>query len=72
MKAPQIKLKRGVLEELMEEKDINKKGLSLMLGISLTQLYRIMDYKHKVGECCIARILVSNPNKNFNDFFYIE
>ena len=69
---PHVRLKEGVLEGLMSEYHINKTGLVVLTGVSTSQLYRIASGKCKVGEDFIARVLGANPDKKFEDYFFIQ
>lgn len=71
MKKPQIILKPGVLEKLEKELDTNKTGLTVVTGLSSTQLYRVRTGKSKIGTDFIAGLLSANPSKRFDDYFII-
>jgi hypothetical protein len=74
----QIKLKSGVLEELIHEKHPSIDGVTMwfvladLTGMSYTQIYRIRTGKCKVGTDFIASILAKNPHKNFEDLFFVQ
>jgi hypothetical protein len=72
MRTPQVLLKEGALDRLMAENNINKTGLVVLTGISTSQIYRITSGKCKVGEEFIARILFANPDKKFEDYFFVQ
>lgn len=72
MRMPQVRLKEDTLDLLMKEYDTNITGLVGLTGISQSQLYRIAKSKSKVGEDFIARILSANPNKKFEDYFFVK
>jgi hypothetical protein len=72
MGIPQVRLKEGVLDRIMAEKNINKTGLVVLTGASTSQIYRIANGKCKVGENFIARILFASPDKKFEDYFFVQ
>ncbi|HEX3046729.1 MAG TPA: helix-turn-helix transcriptional regulator [Bacillota bacterium] len=72
MRTPQVQLKEGTLDRLMAENDTNKTGLVVLTGVSTSQLYRIANGKSKVGVDFIARILSANPEKKFEDYFFVQ
>jgi DNA-binding Xre family transcriptional regulator len=72
MRMPQVRLKDGTLEGLMAENNTNKTGLVVLIGVSTSQLYRIASGKSKVGADFIARILSANPDKKFEDYFFVQ
>lgn len=71
MKRPEIILRPGVMEELERELDTNKTGLTVITGISSSQIYRIRKGKSKVGVEFIAALLKADPAKKFEDYFMI-
>lgn len=71
MKRPQIQLKPGVLEELEKQLDTNKTGLTVVTGLSTTQLYRVRTGKSKIGADFIAGILSIDRSKKFEDYFIL-
>lgn len=71
MRKAQVKLKPGILEQLMKENDTNEIGLAYMFGLSLTQIYRTKTAKSKVGADFIAGALRATK-KRFEDIFYVQ
>jgi len=67
-----IRLKSGVLQQLMDCHDTNLTGLVGVLGVSYSQLYRVENKHTGVGEKVIAGVLAAHPDKKFEDFFFIE
>jgi hypothetical protein len=71
MKKPEIKLKPGVLEELEKNLDTNKTGLTIVTGLSSTQIYRVRTNKSKIGADFIAGLLSADSSKKFEDLFIV-
>ena len=71
MKRPEIMLRPGVMEELERRLDTNKTGLTVITGISSSQIYRIRKGKSKVGVDFIAALLKADPTRKFEDYFMI-
>jgi hypothetical protein len=55
----------------MTENDTNKSELVVLTGISSSQLYRVSKIGI-VGDDVVARILAANPNKKFEDYFFVQ
>ena len=77
MTDPTVKLKIGSLESLAKESNANDQVsfnsfLVSITGMNYSQIYRILSGKSKIGVKFIASILAENPNKRFEDFFFIE
>ncbi len=64
MNYPEIMLRLGVMEELERKLCTNKTGLTVITGISSSQIYRIHKGKSKVGVDFIAALLKADPAKN--------
>ena len=71
MKHPQIMLCPGVMEDLERRLDTNKTGLTVITGISSSQIYRIRKGKSKVGADFIAALLKADPSRKFENYFMI-
>ncbi len=71
MNRPEIILRPGVMEELERRLDTNKTGLTVITGISSSQIYRIRKGKSKVGVDFIAALLKADPTRKFEDYFMI-
>ncbi len=71
MKRPEIMLRPGVMEELERKLCTNKTGLTVITGISSSQIYRIRKGKSKVGVDFIAALLKADPTRKFEDYFVI-
>lgn len=52
------------------EPDIKK--LARLIGMSLSEVYRIREGKRKIGERFIVGALTAFPGRKFEDLFYIE
>lgn len=72
MKRYVIRMRPGVLQQLMSSHDTNLTGLVGVLGVSYTQLYRVEKEHSGVGAKIIAGVLAAHPGKRFEDFFYVE
>lgn len=72
MKRAVIRIKPGVLQQLMDIHNTNLTGLVGVLGVSYTQLYRVEKEYSGVGSKIIAGILAAHPDKKFEDFFYVK
>lgn len=46
--------------------------LSLIAGVSLSQIYRIRQGKRQISGNFVARVLSALPDFKFEDLFYIE
>jgi hypothetical protein len=68
---PEIRLKPGVLEQLEKELDTNKVGLTMITGLSSSQIYRVRMGQSKIGVDFIAGLLKADHSKKFEDFFLI-
>lgn len=69
---PKIKLIPGIIEKLMTENETDYTGIVGMLGVSYTQIYRANNEFCSVGGRFIAKVLSLNPDKRFEDFFFVE
>ncbi len=71
MKHPEIILRPGMMEELERRLDTNKTGLTVITGISSSQIYRIRKGKSKIGVGFIAAVLKADSTRKFEDYFMI-
>lgn len=73
-----IKLKEGALEELVKERHPEADDVTIcyvlcdIVGMSYSQIYRIRQNKSKIGSDFIANILAKNPQKHFDDLFFVS
>jgi plasmid maintenance system antidote protein VapI len=70
MNKPEVKLRPGVLEQLMTENDTNKTGLVAITGVSVQHIDRIAQGKSGVGSGFIAH-MIKKTGKGFDDLFYV-
>ena len=74
----EVKIKSGALEKLMQDAYSNIDNVTIgfvlsdITGMSYEQIYRIRNGKSKVGSNFIANILIKNPDKRFEDIFFIQ
>jgi len=54
------------------EKDISLADIAALLGISISQIYRIKHNERRIGEKFIIGALGAFPKYKFDDLFYIE
>lgn len=65
-----ILLKREKLREL--QGDMPAKAFADSLGISRSQLWRILSGKTSAGEGFIEKFMRRFPDKSVNDYFYVK
>ena len=61
---------RTRLFDMEEGRDMRK--LPRLVGLSLSQLYRLRERKRRIGEQFIVGALTAFPGRKFEDLFYIE
>ena len=60
------------LKTRLFELEPDLKKLSRLLGISISELYRIREGKRGIGEQVIISALTAFPRRKFEELFYIE
>lgn len=61
---------RTRLFDMEEGRDM--KRLARLVGLSLSQVYRIREGKRRIGESFIVGALTAFPKLKFSDLFYIH
>lgn len=54
------------------EEGLDMRKLARLVGLSLSQLYRIRQGKRRIGRQFIVGALTTFPKYKFDDLFYIE
>jgi hypothetical protein len=73
-----VKLKEDALDNLVKENypDCDNTTIGFVLsditGMNYSQIYRIRTGRSKVGVNFIASVLAKNPQKRFDDLFYVQ
>ena len=65
-------MERGRLKTRLFELEPDMKKLARLIGLSVSEVYRVREGKRRIHEQFIVGALTAFPQHRFEDLFYIE
>ncbi|MHC1747483.1 MAG: helix-turn-helix domain-containing protein [Cellulosilyticaceae bacterium] len=66
-----ITINKNKFNELLEHDNLTHAKFAMRLGVSRTQVWRILNFKSNPGAEFIAKFTKKYPNKKFEEYFFV-